>query len=917
MEQQNTIELAPDTQLYRNEAAQKRPSLADVFGAQAVESPKNKQKKSLEGSSPAKTSQDLEANNDSVAATATRTLLTWWNGVMVPCLLNIWGVIMFLRLGWVVGQAGILLGTAIITLSNIVTGITAMSLFAICTNGEVKGGGAYFLISRSLGPLYGGVIGLLFFVAQAVASSMYVIGFSDSVNDIFKKSGGQPFTGTWANDQRVISVITMTILAALALAGGAKYYAKAQIFLLVSLVIAMIAMTIGAFFDSVPTESENVDFGFVGFDGKGINSNGTTLDLYAPGETSVWLPQFSTDPETLVSHGFFSVFAVFFPAVTGIMAGANMSGDLKNPSEDIPKGTIRAITLTYITYVALLCVIGFTSARCSDADMTKCPIIADATWAANVAANPSLLPEGGALYNKLIVTAHSLWAPLVYVGVFAATLSSALASIVGAPRILQSLAGDKIFPWPILEFFAKGSGPGNEPLRGYVLTYFVGTACCLVGALDVIAPIIANFFMISYGVTNYACYAAHESKSPSWRPTFKYYNPYLSLFGAFLCAFAMFLMDWANSLVSCGVSMMLFLYLHHIKPETNWGPAGEARKYTSALRGLESLETNAQDHVKTFRPQLLFMCGNPQDRPSLLGFAVALRAARGAMVMGNVIVPDIDIHEQAAAASVGSEDVEASMVAEKDPIEEQLKQRKQMIQYLAKSAEARKEMYKFIYNNEKAPELKKSGIMCEVVCAPNLLNGFVQILQLGGLGRLRPNTVCLGYKSDWQTCSNESAAMYESMVASSMANNSGVIIVRDPQNTLALNALNTVGSNNEVGADSDELQISAGKVNESNTDITGDGGGVTVASVRSMSTATGIGGKSLLGKKQKNKRRIDVYWLADVSGGSLNYRIYYVSSTVFLFLLFQCFAIYKKLIGDSLKFSFACTWVLLTLTFFA
>ena len=165
-----TIELAPDTQLYRSDVPKTRPTLADVFSAQASETSKD----GVVPRSPSKASQDLEEgeNKDKTSPAGQATKLNWSNGVMVPCLLNIWGVIMFLRLGWVVGQAGILLGTAIITLSNIVTGITALSLFAICTNGEVKGGGAYYLISRSLGPLYGGVIGLLFFIAQAVASSM-------------------------------------------------------------------------------------------------------------------------------------------------------------------------------------------------------------------------------------------------------------------------------------------------------------------------------------------------------------------------------------------------------------------------------------------------------------------------------------------------------------------------------------------------------------------------------------------------------------------------------------------------------------------------------------------------------------------------------------------------------------------------
>ena len=307
--------------------------------------------------------------------------------------------------------------------------------------------------------------------------------------------------------------------------------------------------------------------------------------------------------------------------------------------------------------------------------------------------------------------------------------------------VLHSCSADKIFPWPALDFFAKGSGVGNEPLRGYILTYFLGTACCLIGQLDVIAPIIANFFMISYGVTNYACYSAHESKSPSWRPTFKYYNPWLSLFGGFLCIVCMFLMDWANSLVSCGVSLILFLYLHHIQPDTNWGPASEARKYISALRGLEDLESNAKEHVKTFRPQLLFMSGDPQSRLSLLGFAVSLRAARGAMVMGNVIITkdekadqqdngnkegEVDADEDTNNdTAVATQLVQVEMTFE----EKQRKLRETTIRNLAESERVRDEMYKFIYNNEKAPELKKSGIMCETVVASDLLSGFTQILQ--------------------------------------------------------------------------------------------------------------------------------------------------------------------------------------------
>ena len=244
-----------------------------------------------------------------------------------------------------------------------------------------------------------------------------------------------------------------------------------------------------------------------------------------------------------------------------------MSGDLKNPSEDIPKGTLRGIVVTYITYVALLWIIGLSAVRCADGKMDICKM-------SEVTADN--LPTGGLLYNKLIMESMVVWGPLVYIGVIAATLSSALASIVGAPRILQSLAADGIFPWPALDFFAKGHGAGNELIRGYILTFVVATACCLIGQLDIIAPIISNFFMISYATTNYACFAASDTQSPGWRTSFKYYNKWLSLFGAILCVVAMFAMGWQMSLVAVFIGGGLYTYLWRLDPETNWGPAGEA-----------------------------------------------------------------------------------------------------------------------------------------------------------------------------------------------------------------------------------------------------------------------------------------------------------------------------------------------------
>lgn len=228
---------------------------------------------------------------------------------------------MFLRLAWVVGQSGALLGSLVIILSNVVTGITALSLCAICTNGEVKGGGAYFLISRSLGPSYGGAIGILFYCAQTVATSMYVLGFAETLVDIMANSGASFITGSELNDMRLLSVITMTALLGVALV-GVSWYAKCQLGLVVILVISIGSVFIGTFFPAVPGAVENALDGFIGFS-RDIPSS---VANFTQPEPAFMQPSFSADPVTNRMLDFFGVFAVFFPAVTGIMAGANVRG---------------------------------------------------------------------------------------------------------------------------------------------------------------------------------------------------------------------------------------------------------------------------------------------------------------------------------------------------------------------------------------------------------------------------------------------------------------------------------------------------------------------------------------------------------------------------------------------------------------
>eukprot|EP00924_Labyrinthula_sp_SR-Ha-C_P003468 maker-scaffold_15-snap-gene-10.78-mRNA-1 protein AED:0.06 eAED:0.06 QI:0/0/0/1/0/0/2/0/991 len=656
--------------------------------------------------------------------------LTWKNGVFIPVLLNIWGVIMFLRLGWVVGQAGLLLGTLIIIAANVVTGLTSLSLCAICTNGEVEGGGVYFLISRALGPVYGGTIGVLFFCAQAIATSLYVIGFAESVVDLIVSTGGDYFTGSEINDIRVIGLSVSVVLLLVALV-GIGWYAKTQVGLLIVLLIAMASVFVGAFLPQIPNEQDNEEAGFVGFgDVRNLGPN------FQDGES------------------FFTVFAVFFPAVTGIMAGANLSGDLDNPSVAIPKGTLSAIALTFVSYLLLLWFVGL-------------------VCLAEVDGND----EGGLLYNTLIMKDVSVFEYLVYIGVFAATLSSALASLVGAPRILQSVASDKLFPWPWFNFFSYGTEKNNEPIRAYFLTFAINCGCVAVGDLNAIAPIITNFFMISYALTNYACFASSHVQAPNWRPSFRYYNKYLSAAGALLCIIVMFLIDWIPALITCVVAVLMMMYLNTLDVDINWGEAGQAMKYTKTLESLETLQMSEKVHVKTFRPQFLLMTGDPYQRLWLLKFTSLLSLTGGGILIAGEVIDKSKkkpMVESAKTEENGGGDL--------------IKQEGELEGDGYKLDPVGTGSVRNLFNKGRTPSEISDGL--ESVVADSIYSGFHKLMQLSGVGRLRPNTVVLGFKTLNKSTTMEEIAEFEKIIRTALSAQVGLLVVRDDNRVFDINMKN-------------------------------------------------------------------------------------------------------------------------------
>ncbi|XP_055947587.1 solute carrier family 12 member 3-like [Argiope bruennichi] len=675
-----TREALPRADHYRNvmsvHGQLNRPTLDELLDPSVTMSPDHKYSK--------------RAKHDEVRVNAAGVVkLGWIQGVFVRCLLNIWGVMLFLRLSWVIGQAGIGLGSLVILLATTVTVLTSLSMSAICTNGEVKGGGTYYMISRSLGPEFGGAIGLIFSLANAVAVAMYVVGFSETVVQLMEATGHHTIVDGGMHDVRIIGCITVFILFCICLI-GTSWESKTQMVLLAILLISMADFVIGSF---IPPSDFQKSRGFVGWDLELMKEN--------------FGPAFR-DGAT-----FISVFSVYFPAATGILAGANISGDLADPQVAIPKGTFLAILVSTLSYLWF----GFTAGSV---------VLRDAVGNITIAANftnllsdcssePGEVCKYGLMNYYEVMETVSAFGPIIYAGIFAATLSSALASLVSAPKVFQALCKDRLFPH--IHFFAKGFGRNNEPIRGYCLAFVIALACVAIGDLNAIAPIISNFFLAAYCLINFSCFHASFARSPGFRPSFKYYNLWLSLLGAILCLSVMFIMNWWAALVTFALVLGLYIYIYYRKPDVNWGSSTQAQTYKTALSAAYRLN-NVPDHVKNFRPQILVLTGTPGSRLPLVDFANHITKKIGLLVCGHIV-------------------------------KESLTQRVR---------------YSYLRRAEIFLQKRKIKAFYTLLENESFSEGARCLMQCVGVGKLRPNIVFMGYKSNWQESTIEEIQEYFNVI---------------------------------------------------------------------------------------------------------------------------------------------------------
>jgi len=474
-----------------------------------------------------------------------------FSGVFTPSILTILGIILFMRLGYVVGNVGLARALIIIGLANAISILTSISISAIATNLKVKGGGDYYLISRTLGPEFGGGIGIVLFLAQSVSIAFYCIGFGEAVSTIL------PWTGE--NLPRIIAVLAVSLLFFFAWI-GTDWATRFQYVVMSILAAALVSFFVG---------------GLAGWDTATLNRNWTA---------------------SASGPGFWLIFAIFFPAVTGFTQGVSMSGELKDASRSLPLGTFLAVGVSIVVYLAAAVI--FASALPVDV------LASDYTAMEQVAAVGFL----------------------IHAGVVAATLSSGMASFMGAPRILQSLSADRIFPF--LLPFAKGSGPASNPRRGVLLSTAIALATIGLGRLNLIAPVVSMFFLISYGLLNLATFYEARTASPSFRPTFKWFDHRASLLGFIACLGAMLAINLPAGAVAIAILFGIHQYLRRTAGPARWA---DSRRSFYLQRVRENLLSASlePEHPRDWRPQILAFSNDARRRVQLLQFASWLEGGSG------------------------------------------------------------------------------------------------------------------------------------------------------------------------------------------------------------------------------------------------------------------------------------------------
>lgn len=473
-------------------------------------------------------------------------------GVYVPCILMLFGVIIFLRLSWIIGQVGLGTSLVIITFASLIALITCLSMAAISTNIDIGKGGVYYMLSRSLGIEVGSSIGIPLFLKQSLTIAFCVIGFAESLNDLIPSWPIQTIG--------FLTLSTLTILAYTSVRGALKV----QVAIFIAIIASLISLFTGS--ELTPIHAENLN------------------------------------PLPVQSMGFWAVFALFFPAMTGVESSVSLSGDLENPSKSLPLGTISAILSAYAIYMGITLFLAYQ------------------------------VPMDRLAQDPLIMQDLASIPSLIIVGIWGATLSSALGGLLGAPRTLQAIADDGIIP----AFFGKTFGATEEPRIATLTTCLIAFVGIYFGSVNIIAPLLAMICLICYGVLNLSAGIETLMSNPSWRPRFVVHWS-ISIIGAIACLISMIMIDAGSSLISLSIIGLIYSYVKKRELKTSWGDIREGIILFFSRLAIYKLPYE-NNPTKSWRPHFLIFTKNSEKHSkSLLKFSEAVSHSKGFLTIASFI----------------------------------------------------------------------------------------------------------------------------------------------------------------------------------------------------------------------------------------------------------------------------------------
>ncbi|CAL8141855.1 unnamed protein product [Orchesella dallaii] len=564
------------------------------------------------------------AGLESEGGSSQRTLGTF-SGVFCPVALSMFSALLFLRVGFIVGNSGLVESLIQFVIAYGILLFTVLSICAISTNGAVEGGGAYFMISRTLGPEFGGAIGALFIFANLVSSALYVTGCVEGLVDNFGPGGSLIADGSeglpntrWYRFLYCSGLNFINLIVSLA---GSSYFAKTSAAVL-AIVGVSLTSVIASFFQQelevkLPdgndiAKHDNISYGaFTGFSANTFNEN----------MQSHYGKDYTTADGDIVN--FAVVFGVLFSGVTGIMAGANMSGELKNPGRSIPKGTLSAVGFTFLIYVLLSFL---AAASCSNFLLRN---------------------------DYIFMMGVNFWPPFVSIGILTATFSASLSNLIGASRVLEAVAKDDIFG-VFLRFVANGTTRSGNPIVAVFVSFVMVELFLLIGSLNVIAQLNSVLFLLSYFAMNLACLGLDLTSAPNFRPAFKYFSVHTAFVGLVGTLIMMFVINAIYACLSIIACLVLVMMLHLLTPTQtdNWGSISQALIFHQVRKYLLLLDSR-KEHVKFWRPHMLLFVANPRSACPMIDFVNDLKKS-GLYVLGHVLQGDFDQMETDPASDTYS-----------------------------------------------------------------------------------------------------------------------------------------------------------------------------------------------------------------------------------------------------------------------